>query len=53
MVGFERGSYNVSEGGSVTICVEIISPDDIGGAQLYLEVEAIENSGQASKSVVS
>ena len=53
MVGFERDSYDVSEGGSVTICVEIISPDDIGGAQLYLEVEAIWNSGQASKSVAS
>ena len=53
MVGFERGSYNVSEGDSVTICVEIISPDDIGEAQLYLQVWAIENTGQASKSVVS
>ena len=51
MVGFERDLYNVSEGGSVTICVEIISPDDIGGTQLYLQVEAIENTGQASKSV--
>ena len=53
VVGFERDSYDVSEGGSVTICVEIISPDDIGGAQLYLQVEAIENTGQASKSVAS
>ena len=51
VVGFERDSYNVSEGGSVTICVEIISPDDIGQAQLYLQVGAINNAGQASKSV--
>ena len=34
----------------MTICVEIISPDNIGEAELYLEVEAIENTGQASKS---
>ncbi|CAI8052865.1 CUB and sushi domain-containing protein 3 [Geodia barretti] len=48
VVGFERNLYNVSEGDSVTICVEIISPDDIGGNQLYLEVETVENSGQAT-----
>ena len=53
MVGFERNLYNVSEGDSVTICVEIISPDDIGGNQLYLQVETVENTGQASKSVAS
>ena len=35
----------------MTICVEIISPDDIGQAQLYLQVGAINNTGQASKSV--
>ena len=34
----------------MTICIEIISPDDIGGSQLHLQVEAIENIGQASKS---
>ena len=51
VVGFERNLYNVSEGDSVTICVEIISPDDIGGNQLYLQVETVENTGQASKSM--
>ena len=38
MVGFEHTSYTVTEGESVMICVQIISPADIGNAEVFLQV---------------
>ena len=38
MVGFERALYTVSEGKTTNICVEIISPQDIGDTVVYLHV---------------
>ena len=40
MVGFEQTSYTITEGGT---CVVIISPDDIGTTEVYLEVIPIDN----------
>ena len=51
VVGFERTLYTITEGGSASICVEIISPQDIGNAVVYLEVVASVPQGavEASK----
>ena len=43
MVGFEQTSYTITEGASRGICVVIISPDDIGTTNVYLEVIPIDN----------
>ena len=43
MVGFEQTSYTITEGASRGICVVIISPDDIGTTEVYLEVIPIDN----------
>ena len=38
MVGFQQTVYTVPEGESVAICVQIISPPDIGTVQVLVEV---------------
>ena len=38
MVGFQQTVYTVPEGESVAICVQIISPPDIGMVQVLVEV---------------
>ena len=38
MVGFRDTSFDVTEGESIQICVDVISPPDIGDAVIYLEV---------------
>ena len=43
MVGFEQTFYTITEGTSREICVVIISPDDIGTTEVYLEVIPIDN----------
>ena len=37
-VGFVETSFTVTEGGNVDVCVQLISPDNIGGAIIRLEV---------------
>ena len=37
-VGFVETSFTVTEGGNVDVCVQLISPDNIGGAVIRLEV---------------
>ena len=43
MVGFEQTVYTVPEGESVAICVQIITPPDIGTVQVFVEV--VDNPG--------
>ena len=39
VVGFVETSFTVTEGGSVDVCVQLISPEgNIGDAQVWLEV---------------
>ena len=38
VVGFHDTSFDVTEGESIQICVDVISPPDIGNAEIYLEV---------------
>ena len=38
VVGFRDTSFDVTEGESIEICVDVISPPDIGNALIYLEV---------------
>lgn len=44
VVGFQFPSYNTTEGSSVNICVEIISPPDIGSTRVYIEVIVNDNN---------
>ena len=38
VVGFRDTSFDVTEGESIEICVDVISPPDIGDAEIYLQV---------------
>ena len=38
MVGFEQTQYAVAEGGTANICINVISPPDIGSTKVYVEV---------------
>ena len=38
VVGFRDTSLDITEGESIEICVDVISPPDIGDAEIYLEV---------------
>ena len=39
VVGFVETSFTVIEGGTVTVCVKLVSPEgNIGDAQVWLEV---------------
>ena len=57
MVGFEQTTYAIPEGAMSETCVIIVSPDDIGTTQVYLEVVTTENpdgvGSEASKIVPS
>ena len=44
VVGFEQTSYAIAEGAMRDICVVIISSDDIGATDVYLEVIQINNT---------
>ena len=46
IVGFEQTSYDVVEGEEVNICVEVISPPDIGSTEIYVEVIAVETTAE-------
>ena len=46
VVGFQQTVYTVPEGESVAICVQIISPPDIGTVQVLVEV--VYNPGGVS-----
>ena len=43
MVGFNSTFQSVVEGGTVQVCVRVISPPDIGDAAIYLEVLSSTN----------
>ena len=50
IVGFEQTSYDVVEGEEVNICVEVISPPDIGSTEIYVEVISVETTAESQAS---
>ena len=46
IVSFEQTSYDVVEGEEVNRCVEVISPDDIGSTEIYVEVISVETTAE-------
>ena len=50
IVGFERTSYDAVEGEEVNICVEVISPPDIGSTEIYVEVISVETTAESQAS---
>ena len=40
VVGFQKASYTTTEGDAARICVKIISPSDVGSAEVYVQVHS-------------
>ena len=40
VVGFQKASYTTTEGETARICIQIISPSDVGSAEIYVQVHS-------------